>query len=169
MAGRGLRAHQAAIPSVPRSVKDPVTSNRANVDATLQRPGRRARRRRPSGWCSRGPRPRTATRRRCPSTRTCREPAVAVRAAEGRRRAVPADVHHALRPRNGEIRYFNVFGPRQDPHRRIRRDLASSPRRSSGPPPTIYGDGEQTRDFTYVANVVFSGGPLIGFIAAIPS
>jgi nucleoside-diphosphate-sugar epimerase len=53
------------------------------------------------------------------------------------------------------IRYFNVFGPRQDP---------SSPYSGvislfisalcEGRPPTIYGDGEQTRDFTYVANVV---------------
>jgi nucleoside-diphosphate-sugar epimerase len=53
------------------------------------------------------------------------------------------------------IRYFNVFGPRQDP---------SSPYSgvislfisalAEGRRPTIYGDGEQTRDFTYVANVV---------------
>jgi nucleoside-diphosphate-sugar epimerase len=53
------------------------------------------------------------------------------------------------------IRYFNVFGPRQDP---------SSPYSGvislfisalcEGRPPTIFGDGEQTRDFTYVANVV---------------
>jgi nucleoside-diphosphate-sugar epimerase len=53
------------------------------------------------------------------------------------------------------IRYFNVFGPRQDP---------SSPYSGvisvfataliENRPPTIYGDGEQTRDFTYVANVV---------------
>ena len=38
--------HQAAIPSVPRSVKDPITSNRANIDGTLERPRRGSRRRR---------------------------------------------------------------------------------------------------------------------------
>ena len=53
------------------------------------------------------------------------------------------------------IRYFNVFGPRQDPGSPY--SVSSRcflPRRSKGRQPTIYGDGEQTRDFTYVANVV---------------
>ncbi len=53
------------------------------------------------------------------------------------------------------LRYFNVFGPRQDPKSEY---AAVIPRFStcllSGKPPTIYGDGEQTRDFTFVANVV---------------
>jgi nucleoside-diphosphate-sugar epimerase len=53
------------------------------------------------------------------------------------------------------LRYFNVFGPRQDPNS----DYAAviprfSTRLLSGQPPTVYGDGEQTRDFTYIANVV---------------
>ena len=54
------------------------------------------------------------------------------------------------------IRYFNVFGPRQDPGVAVLgRHLAVRRRRcSTGRQPTIYGDGEQTRDFTYVANVV---------------
>ena len=54
------------------------------------------------------------------------------------------------------LRYFNVFGPRQDPS--LRRTPASSRcsrrRCSTAVRPTIYGDGEQTRDFTYVADVV---------------
>jgi nucleoside-diphosphate-sugar epimerase len=53
------------------------------------------------------------------------------------------------------LRYFNVFGPRQDPHSQysgvIARFIAAA---LSGEVPTIYGDGEQTRDFTYVDNVV---------------
>jgi nucleoside-diphosphate-sugar epimerase len=53
------------------------------------------------------------------------------------------------------LRYFNVFGPRQDPNSEysavIPRFIAAL---SAGRPPTIYGDGEQTRDFTYIANVV---------------
>jgi nucleoside-diphosphate-sugar epimerase len=53
------------------------------------------------------------------------------------------------------LRYFNVFGPRQDP----KSDYAAviprfSTRLLSGKQPTVYGDGEQTRDFTFVANVV---------------
>jgi len=53
------------------------------------------------------------------------------------------------------LRYFNVFGPRQDP----KSDYAAviprfSTRLLSGQQPIVYGDGEQTRDFTYVANVV---------------
>jgi len=53
------------------------------------------------------------------------------------------------------LRYFNVFGPRQDPNS----DYAAviprfSTRLLAGNPPVVYGDGEQTRDFTFVANVV---------------
>jgi nucleoside-diphosphate-sugar epimerase len=53
------------------------------------------------------------------------------------------------------LRYFNVFGPRQDPNS----DYAAviprfSTRLLSGQAPVVYGDGEQTRDFTYIANVV---------------
>ncbi len=53
------------------------------------------------------------------------------------------------------LRYFNVFGPRQDPNS----DYAAviprfSARLLAGNPPVVYGDGEQTRDFTFVANVV---------------
>jgi nucleoside-diphosphate-sugar epimerase len=53
------------------------------------------------------------------------------------------------------LRYFNVFGPRQDPSSTysgvISRFIAAL---STGQTPVIYGDGEQSRDFTYVANVV---------------
>ena len=53
------------------------------------------------------------------------------------------------------LRYFNIFGPRQDPNSDY---SAVTPRFVSalreGRPPTIYGDGEQTRDFTYISNAV---------------
>jgi nucleoside-diphosphate-sugar epimerase len=53
------------------------------------------------------------------------------------------------------LRYFNVFGPRQDPASEY---AAVVPRFATailaGTPPTIYGDGRQTRDFTFIANVV---------------
>src|SRR5438876_5291191 len=53
------------------------------------------------------------------------------------------------------LRYFNVFGPRQSPHSQY---AAAVPlfiaAIDQGEPVTIYGDGEQSRDFTYIANVV---------------
>ena len=53
------------------------------------------------------------------------------------------------------IRYFNVFGPRQDPTSAYSGVISVfSTALSEGRRPTIYGDGGQTRDFTYVANVV---------------
>src|SRR4029079_14483803 len=53
------------------------------------------------------------------------------------------------------LRYFNVFGPRQAPSSPYSGAISLFARRmSEGLRPTIYGDGQQTRDFTYVANVV---------------
>jgi UDP-glucose 4-epimerase len=53
------------------------------------------------------------------------------------------------------IRYFNVFGPRQDPSSMYSGVLAIFIKKMlSGEQPTIYGDGEQSRDFTYIDNVV---------------
>jgi nucleoside-diphosphate-sugar epimerase len=53
------------------------------------------------------------------------------------------------------IRYFNVFGPRQDPGSAYSGVISLFVRYLvEGRAPTIHGDGEQTRDFTYVANVV---------------
>jgi UDP-glucose 4-epimerase len=53
------------------------------------------------------------------------------------------------------IRYFNVFGPRQDPKSQYAAAIpAFVTAVLRGEPPTVYGDGEQTRDFTYVDNVV---------------
>ena len=53
------------------------------------------------------------------------------------------------------LRYFNVFGPRQDPRSEYAAVIPRfSTRLLAGRRPTIYGDGEQTRDFTYIDNVV---------------
>jgi UDP-glucose 4-epimerase len=53
------------------------------------------------------------------------------------------------------LRYFNVFGPRQDPQSQYSAAIPSFfTAILSGKPPTVYGDGEQTRDFTYIENVV---------------
>ena len=52
------------------------------------------------------------------------------------------------------LRYFNVFGPRQDPSSPYSGVISLFVQASGGQAPKIYGDGRQTRDFTYVANVV---------------
>ena len=109
--------HQAAIPSVPRSVEDPVTSNRANIDGLAQPAGGGARR---QGEARRLRRVVVGLRQhaeRCRSVETCRpDAALALRAAEAGGGAVPASCSPALYGlETVTIRYFNVFGPRQDP------------------------------------------------------
>lgn len=147
--------HQAAVPSVHRSVADPVGTNRANVTATLN------------------------------LLESCRRAGVrrlvyaASSSAYGDTEVLPKHEDmpphplspYALQKFVGErycrlyhelfgletvsLRYFNVFGPGQDPHSEY---SAVIPKFIKGllakQPITIYGDGEQSRDFTYVDNVV---------------
>jgi nucleoside-diphosphate-sugar epimerase len=147
--------HQAAIPSVPRSVKDPATSHRANVDGTLALL--------------------LAAR-----DAGCRR--VVYAASSSAYGDTPVLPKHEVMPNNprspyalqkfvGEqycqlftrlygletvsIRYFNVFGPRQHPSSPysgvISLFIAAALDNRS---PTMHGDGQQTRDFTYIDNVV---------------
>jgi nucleoside-diphosphate-sugar epimerase len=147
--------HQAAVPSVQRSVRDPIGTNRSNVTATLN------------------------------ILESCRKAGVrrfvyaASSSAYGDTEVLPKTEEmkpnplspYALQKLVGErycklyydlygletvsLRYFNVFGPDQDPHSEysavipkfITKLLAKEPL-------TVYGDGEQSRDFTYVENVV---------------
>ncbi len=148
--------HQAAIPSVPRSVEDPVTSNRANIDATLNvlvaardAGGQTGRLRR----FVVGVRER---RRAAEAGGHADRAAVALRAAEARGRAVHAAVHVALSVSRRSPSGTSTSSARGRIRRRRTRasSRSSSPRSSRTVRPTIYGDGNQTRDFTYVANVV---------------
>jgi nucleoside-diphosphate-sugar epimerase len=147
--------HQAAIPSVPRSVKDPITSNRANIDATLAVlvAARDAGVRRvvyAGSSSAYGDTPTLPKREDMP---TAPLSPYALQKLVGEQYLQMFTRLYGLE--TVTIRYFNVFGPRQDP---------SSPYSGvislfvsalvEGRPPTIYGDGEHTRDFTYVANVV---------------
>jgi nucleoside-diphosphate-sugar epimerase len=147
--------HQAAIPSVPRSVSDPVTSNRANITATLN------------------------------VLVAARDAGVKRLVYAGSSSAygnTPTLPKHEAMPTNPlspyalqklvceqycqmftrlygfetvTTRYFNVFGPRQDPGSPYSGVISLfSTALLEGRQPTIYGDGGQTRDFTYVANVV---------------
>jgi nucleoside-diphosphate-sugar epimerase len=147
--------HQAAIPSVPRSVDDPITSNRANIDASLNIlvAARDARVRRlvyagsSSAYGDTPTLPKDETMPTAPLSPYALQKLVAEQYCQMFTRLYGLETV--------TTRYFNVFGPRQDP---------SSPYSGvislfisalcEGRQPSIFGDGEQTRDFTYVANVV---------------
>ena len=147
--------HQAAIPSVPRSVKDPITSNRANIDATLSVlvAARDAGVRRLVYAGSSSAYGNTPTLPKHEGMPTAPLSPYALQKLVGEQYLQLFTKLYDLE--TVTIRYFNVFGPRQDP---------SSPYSGvislfvsalvDGRQPTIYGDGEHTRDFTYVANVV---------------
>ena len=147
--------HQAAIPSVPRSVEDPITSNRANIDASLNVlvAARDAGVRRlvyagsSSAYGNAATLPKVETMVPAPLSPYALQKLVAEQYCQMFTQLYGLETV--------TIRYFNVFGPRQDP---------SSPYSgvislfisalAEGRRPNIYGDGGQTRDFTYVANVV---------------
>src|SRR5688572_28844640 len=147
--------HQAAIPSVPRSVEDPVTSNRANIDASLNLlvAARDAKVKRVVYAGSSSAYGNTPTLPKVETMPTAPLSPYALQKLVVEQYCQMFTALYGLQ--TVTTRYFNVFGPRQDP---------SSPYSGvisvfisallDGRQPTIYGDGEQTRDFTYVANVV---------------
>jgi nucleoside-diphosphate-sugar epimerase len=155
VAGIDYVLHQAALPSVPRSVMDPVTSNRANVDGTLN----------------------VLVAARDAGVR--RLVFAGSSSAYGNTQVSPKHEDlpngplspYALQKVVGEqylqmftslygletvtIRYFNVFGPRQDPSSQYSGVISIfATALLENRAPTIYGDGGQSRDFTYVSNVV---------------
>jgi nucleoside-diphosphate-sugar epimerase len=147
--------HQAAIPSVPRSVSDPITSNRANIDATLNilvaaRDAGVKRFVYAGSSSAYGDQPTLPKREDMPTKPLS---PYALQKLVGEQYLALFTKLYGLD--TVTTRYFNVFGPRQDP---------SSPYSGvislfisallEARQPVIYGDGEQTRDFTYVANVV---------------
>jgi nucleoside-diphosphate-sugar epimerase len=147
--------HQAAIPSVPRSVKDPISSNRANVDATLNVlvASRDAGVRRLVFAGSSSAYGNTETLPKHEGMPVSPLSPYALQKVIGEQYLSMFTTLYGLE--TVSIRYFNVFGPRQDPtspYSGVISVFATAllEKRS----PTIYGSGEQTRDFTYVANVV---------------
>jgi nucleoside-diphosphate-sugar epimerase len=147
--------HQAAIPSVPKSVKDPARSNRANIDGTL------------------------ALLVAARDAGVKRVVFAGSSSVYGDAATLPKHEDMPLNPLSpyalqklvGEqycrmftrlygletvtIRYFNVFGPRQDPGSPYSGVISLFIKALlAGERPTVHGDGGQTRDFTYVANVV---------------
>lgn len=147
--------HQAALPSVPKSVIDPVKSHRANINGTLNllMAARDAKVKRVVYAASSSAYGETPT-------------------LPKREDMAPDPISpYAVQKLNGELymksfyrvygletislRYFNVFGPHQDPTSQYSGVLAKfCTRMLRGEVPTIHGDGEQSRDFTFIANVV---------------
>ena len=147
--------HQAAMASVPRSVRDPVFTNQSNIDGTLN--------------VLVAARDKGVPRFVMASSSSVYGNSATLPKVE----TMPLDPlsPYAIQKAAGELyvrtfyplyglktvalRYFNIFGPRQDPQSEyaavIPRFVTSILR---GEPPTIYGDGEQSRDFTYVENAV---------------
>jgi nucleoside-diphosphate-sugar epimerase len=147
--------HQAAIPSVPRSVKDPITSNRANVDATLNVlvAARDAGVKRLVFAASSSAYGDTPTLPKHEEMPTNPLSPYALQKVVGEQYLQMFTKLYKLE--TVSIRYFNVFGPRQDPtspYSGVISVFATALLENRSP--RIYGDGNQTRDFTYVANVV---------------
>src|ERR1700686_831382 len=147
--------HQAAIPSVPRSVAKPAETHEASVNATfsLLLAAREHKVRRlvyaasSSAYGDQPELPKREDMRPDPLS------PYAVAKLVGEYYAQVFTRVYGLE--TVSLRYFNVFGPRQDPSSQysgvISRFISAL---LSGDRPMIYGDGEQSRDFTYVANVV---------------
>jgi UDP-glucose 4-epimerase len=153
--GVGCIFHEAAIPSVPRSIEDPVASNHAGVSGTVQ------------------------LLLAAKNAKVKRVIYASSSSVYGNTPILPKSEHmqpspispYAVAKLSGEfymksftavygletviIRYFNVFGPCQDPTSQYSGVLALfTLKMLAGEVPTIHGDGEQSRDFTFIQNVV---------------
>ena len=147
--------HQAAIPSVPRSVADPIETNRANIDGTLNLlvAARDAQVKRivyASSSSLYGDTP-TLPKREDMMPNPISPYAVSKLTGE----YYMTSFYRVYGLETVSLRYFNVFGPYQDPTSMYSGVLAIFiTKMLAGERPTIYGDGEQSRDFTFIANVV---------------
>jgi UDP-N-acetylglucosamine/UDP-N-acetyl-alpha-D-glucosaminouronate 4-epimerase len=154
-AGADYVIHLAARTSVPRSVANPVETNHVNIDGTLNVlvAARDAKVRRlvfAASSSAYGETPELPKQESMPSAPIS---PYGVTKLAGELYAQVFGRAYGLE--NTSLRYFNVFGPRQDPTSQysgvLSRFMLAVIR---GEPPVVYGDGEQSRDFTYIANVV---------------
>ena len=114
--GADVVFHEAAIPSVPRSIDDPVPSHEVNIDGTFQRAAGGARGRGAAAWCMPRRRPPTATRRYCRRSRPCcRVPSRRMRCRNWSASITATSSPTCFGLETVALRYFNVYGPRQDP------------------------------------------------------
>jgi len=146
--------HQAAIPSVPRSIENPVRTHVSIVDSTLAileelrvRGGRMVMASSSSIYGNSPVLPKSEEMRPAPIS-----PYAVAKLVAEHYAAVYSNLYGI---QTVALRYFNVFGPRQDPRSEyaavIPRFITAA---LNGKNPVIYGDGLQTRDFTFVENVV---------------
>src|SRR6266536_1464523 len=154
-AGVDFVLHQAAIPSVPKSVLDPLGSNRANVDGTVNvlvaaRDAKVKRVVYAASSSAYGDTP-TLPKHEAMIPDPISPYAVAKLASE----YYMVSFYRCYGLETVCLRYFNIFGPRQDPSSPYSGALAKFiTQMLKGEQPTIFGDGTQSRDFTYVDNAV---------------
>ncbi|HET6399482.1 MAG TPA: SDR family oxidoreductase [Candidatus Thermoplasmatota archaeon] len=154
-AGASFVFHQAALGSVPRSISDPLRSNEVNVSGTLGvlLAARDAQVRKVVFAASSSAYGDTPTLPKHEAMPVNPQSPYAVTKVAGEHYCRAFSNIYGL-PTTA-LRYFNVYGPRQDPNGAyaavIPRFIAAA---FKGNPLLIYGDGSQTRDFTYVADVV---------------
>ncbi len=147
--------HEAAIPSVPRSVANPLESNRANVDVTVNvlTAARDAKVKRvvyAASSSAYGDTP-TLPKQEDMAPRPISPYAVAKLASE----YYMTSFYRCYGLETVSLRYFNIFGPHQDPSSQYSGVLAKFiTQMLKGETPTIFGDGKQSRDFTFIENVV---------------
>lgn len=147
--------HEAAIPSVPRSVRDPLESNRANIDATVNLlvAARDAKVKRVMYAASSSAYGDTPTLPK--SEDMMPNPISPYAVAKLTGELYMTSFWRCYGLQTVSLRYFNIFGPRQDPTSQYSGVLARfTTQMLKGEQPVIFGDGEQSRDFTCVDNVV---------------
>ena len=154
-AGVDFVLHQAAIPSVPKSVLDPLASNRANIDGTVNvlvaaRDAKVKRVVYAASSSAYGDTP-TLPKHEAMKPDPISPYAVAKLASE----QYMISFYRCYQLETVALRYFNIFGPRQDPSSPYSGVLAKFiTLMLRGEQPAIHGDGEQSRDFTYIDNAV---------------
>ena len=147
--------HQAAIPSVPKSIADPATSHRVNAGGTLAllTAARDAQVKRvlyASSSSVYGDSPTLPKHEAMPPNPIS---PYAVSKLAGELYAI--SFHRVYGLETVSLRYFNIFGPRQDANSEYSAVLATFiSRMLRGEQPAIFGDGQQSRDFTYIDNAV---------------
>ncbi len=152
--GAAVVFHEAAIPSVPRSIDEPVPSHQVNIDGTFNvflaaregQAGRVVYAASSSAYGDTEVLPKVETMAPRPKSPYALQKLVGEYYA-----SVFAGVYGL---ETVALRYFNVYGPRQDPSSQYSGVLSLFMRAAlERRPPTIFGDGEQSRDFTYVEDV----------------